>query len=284
MSRLKENRILSFIIMIAVYALACLAGFKEYSQLHLPRWQAILVADTAATLVVFVFSVLLDNASVYDPYWSVQPPVILWAVGWGRRLSVYEIALLTVVTLWAVRLTANWAYTFRSLACQDWRYTRVREKTGAFYPVANLVGIHLMPTVIVYACLLPAVYALDHPARANLLSFLGLGVSLAATAMEGAADIQNHRFHKMGGTGFLREGVWRYSRHPNYLGEILMWWGVAISVVSMYPDMYLLGLGALMNTALFLLVSIPLADSHQSRKPGFAGYKADTRALLPIKK
>lgn len=82
--------------------------------------------------------------------------------------------------------------------------------------------------------------------------------------------------------GFIRDGLWKYSRHPNYLGEILMWWGVALAVLWAAPEQWYLCAGAAANTVLFLAVSIPMADKRQSAKPGFAQYKKETRALLPL--
>ena len=91
-----------------------------------------------------------------------------------------------------------------------------------------------------------------------------------------------HRYRQNRTAPFIRVGLWRHSRHPNYLGEILMWWGVALSVICLYPHAWYLGAGALANTLLFLFVSIPMADGRQSRKEGFAAYKHETRMLLPL--
>ena len=93
-----------------------------------------------------------------------------------------------------------------------------------------------------------------------------------------------HRFRKNRTGTFIRTGLWKYARHPNYLGEILMWWGVALAVISVYPSAWYLCAGAVANTILFLVVSIPMADNRQSKKEGFAEYKAATRMLLPVKK
>ena len=99
------------------------------------------------------------------------------------------------------------------------------------------------------------------------------------------ADYQMHAFRKSGKGGFIRDGLWKNSRHPNYLGEILMWWGIGISAVSTLGWGYsFLVIGAVANTALFLFVSIPLAEGKQAKKEGYAEYKAQTRALLPIAK
>ena len=284
MDVLKRNRGASFVVVTAVYILAAVAGVITYRALAYSWWINLLIADAVATVATFIFSVIFRNASVYDPYWSVQPPVILVAFALGKDLTAFGILLLIAVSFWAIRLTANWAYTFANLYHQDWRYTMLKEKTGVFYPVINFVGIHMVPTLVVYGCILPGVYAVREGLSANLGSVLFLCLSLGAAAMQGTADIQMHRFRKNRDSAFIRRGLWKYSRHPNYLGEILMWWGVGLAVVCAAPNMWYLAAGALANTVLFLTVSIPMADGRQSRKEGFAEYKKQTRMLLPIKK
>ena len=160
----------------------------------------------------------------------------------------------------------------------------LKEKTGVFYPIINFVGIHIVPTLVVYGCVLPAVYAIREALSANIPSIICLCVSLGAAVMQGIADIQMHKYRKNRNGAFIRIGLWKYSRHPNYLGEILMWWGVGLSVIFASPSAWYLAAGAVANTILFLAVSIPMADGRQSRKAGFAEYKAETRMLLPIKK
>ncbi len=284
MEKLKQNRAASFIAVALVYVIATVIGVAVYQMLDLPWWLALLIADAAATVVTFAFSVIFDNASVYDPYWSVQPPVILAAFALGKQLTALGILLLVAVFAWAIRLTANWAYTFGGLCHQDWRYTMLKEKTGVFYPAINFVGIHMVPTLVVYGCTLPAVYAVLNGVPMTLGSVVFLCLSLGAATMQGIADVQMHKFRKSRTSPFIRIGLWKYSRHPNYLGEILMWWGVALSVICAAPGAWYLAAGALANTVLFFAVSIPLADGRQSRKEGFAEYKKQTRMLLPIKK
>lgn len=280
----KQSRMIGFLVVTLVYLLAAAVGIAVYRMLPYAWWLRLLFADVAATVFTFVFSVLFGNASVYDPYWSVQPIVILAFFAMGRELTVVRLLLLAAVFLWGIRLTANWAYTFENLTHQDWRYTMLKEKTGAFYPFVNFTGIHLVPTLIVYGCTLPAVYAFLHDAAWNVGSVVFFCLSVAAAVMQGAADYQMHRYRKHRTGAFIRDGLWKHSRHPNYLGEILMWWGIAGSVLSVFPHVWYLASGALANTVLFLAVSIPMADGRQSRKPGYADYKAHTRMLLPIKK
>ena len=285
---MKINRTASFIIIALVYAISSVVGVIIFNALKFDLWLNLLIADVVATAVVFAFSLIFKNASVYDPYWSVQPMVIALFIALNAGANALSIIMMAVVFTWGVRLTANWAYTFYGMAHQDWRYTMLKETTGVFYPLINFFGIHLFPTLVVYLCVLPVVYGIILNAPINAFSVLFCALSLVATALQGTADCQMHKFKKLKkqgvANGFIRIGLWKYSRHPNYLGEILMWWGMALSLVCALPSTWYLCAGAVVNTLMFLIVSIPMADRRQSKKEGFAEYKMATRILLPIKK
>ena len=287
-----SNRAIGFVVVALVYAASTAVGVVSYVFLPLEQfWLKLLIADVIATVVTFLFSLMLRNASVYDPYWSVQPIVIVIAYAIeAKKLNSAQILFLVAVLLWGIRLTANWAYTFHGLEHQDWRYTMLQEKTGKWYPVVNFVGIHLVPTLVVYGCVLPIAFAYQQSTNLTLKTGNVVGcyaffvVSVLAVLLQGVADYQMHVYRKNRTGNFMQKGLWKYSRHPNYLGEILMWWGVALSFVCVMPQKWYLIAGAVANTLLFLFVSIPMADKRQSRKVGWEEYKAHTRMLLPIKK
>lgn len=286
---IKNSRAASFITVAIIYILAAALGIIVYTLLPYSFWLNLLIADVAATVFVFIFSLIFKNASVYDPYWSVQPIVIVCAFAIGKELTLSRILVLVAVLIWGMRLTANWAYTFHGLKCEDWRYTMLHGKTGKLYPFVNFTGIHLVPTLVVYGCILPAVFLFESAAGCNTITVIGFLISVFAFTVQGAADIEMHSFRILKNSGkitdnFNRNGLWKYSRHPNYLGELLMWWGVAISVVSVMPQNFFLIAGAFANTCLFLLASIPMADGRQARKEGYDEYKNETRMLLPIKR
>ena len=282
--KLKENRALSFVALVAVYMICTLVGLGQYGYLPYPVWINLFIADTVATVVCFIFSLIFKNSSVYDPYWSVAPVVIIVGFAISYGLNTLSLLMLIAVCYWGIRLTANWAYTFKGLCHQDWRYTMLSEKTGKLYPLINFVGIHYVPTLVVYGCILPAVYTVTEKPETTPVSIIFVCVSVFAATMQGVADIQMHSFRKSKVCGFIRTGLWKRSRHPNYLGEILMWWGIGLAGVCAMPDRWYLIFGAVANTMLFLFVSIPLADNRQAKKDGFADYKKQTRMLLPIKK
>ncbi len=282
---MKQSRKLSFLFTIIVYALALAVGLFVYGRMRGGVLFRVFAADIAATVFLFLVSLPLENASVYDPYWSVAPIVILPLA--MRAFGVWNagtIALLCCVTYWGVRLTANWAYTSQGYDHQDWRYTMLREKSGALYPLVSLFGIMLFPTLVVYLCLLPALHYIQF-GGINLVTLLGFALCLCAATLQLVADVQLHRFQRQAKNRgqIIRHGVWRHARHPNYLGEILMWWGVFVVLLSVRPSLWLLGIGALTNTLMFLLISIPMAESRMAGyKEGFDRYVQETNRLLPI--
>ncbi len=282
---MKIKRGLSFVIIALVYALASAIGILTYLATdHLGVWVALLIADVVATVVTFIFSLIFKNASVYDPYWSVQPLVILLAFICVNGLNLASSLIFVAICIWSLRLTANWAYTFYGMEHQDWRYTMLKEKTGAFYPVVNFVGIHLVPTLIVYLCTIPAVLVTIAKPSFDIVCLAGLFLALTGIVLEFVADIQMHIFKKKRPSTFIRIGIWEHSRHPNYLGEILFWWGVAFYCIANMPHLWYLFVGALVNTLLFLCVSVPMAEGKQSKKEGFLEYVKETNLLLPFRK
>ena len=284
MDAIKKSKLISILLIAVIYILAAVFGTAVYMLLPFAFWVNLLIADAGATVFVFVFSLIFGNASVYDPYWSVQPIVIIAGYALTSGFSSATLLLIISIVIWGVRLTANWAYAFGGLEYQDWRYTKLDLETGKFYPLINFLGIHMFPTMVVYCCVLPAVFVTLEGSRANAGSITGTVICLGAAALQFFADRQMHKYRNSGQKGLIRTGLWKYSRHPNYLGEIMMWWGVGIQAVSVLPHYWWLFSGAVINTLMFFTVSIPMADKRQSAKPGYAEYKASTRSLLPIPK
>lgn len=279
-----KSRWFGYSLITLTYLLAGFLGILVYNKLSYAFWINLLIADVISTIFVFLISVITRNASVYDPYWSVQPVFIILAFLLTYGFNIIGVIILCIVSLWGIRLTANWAYTFTGMKHEDWRYVQLKKQSGYFYPLVNLFGIHLVPTLVVYGCTLPAVFLIYYKASFNWLAVIPCLISVGAIIIQTTSDIQMHKFRKQQSKGLIRVGLWKYSRHPNYLGEILMWWGVALTLVISLPSKWYLIIGAIANTLLFLFISIPMAEKRQSNKEGFSQYKKETRMLLPIKK
>ncbi|MFW5713539.1 MAG: DUF1295 domain-containing protein [Brevefilum sp.] len=283
-----EKRTQSFLTITLCYFAAAIMGLWVFGMVDAQPWLKLLIADLAATFFIWLASLVLDNASVYDPYWSVQPPIILGlALVFLGEFKIGPILLVFVVFFWGARLSINWMVTFHGLHKQDWRYDQLKEQSKGLFPLVNLFGIQILPTLIVYACLLPGFYYVVRSGGMNLLTVIGLSMAFCGAILEMMADYQMQKFRqeRRSRSELLRSGVWRRSRHPNYLGEITVWWGVYSVMFSVYPDLWYLGFGALANTCLFLFISIPLAENHLAEyKEGYKEYIQETPMLIPFPK
>ena len=277
-----KSKSLSIIIILFIYLLAAILGIFIYQILNFHYFMNLLIADIAATIFIFIFSLLFKNASMYDPYWSVCPMVCSIGFFISNKISLLSVLVLIAVNFWAIRLTYNWAYGFKGLEFQDWRYTKLKEENKLLYPIINFFGIHLFPTLVVYFCMLPFVYIIKEGLEFSYLSLVGFSICIIAVILQLVSDTQMHKYRKSGVHGLINIGLWKYSRHPNYLGEIMMWYGIAFMLLSIRFDKWYFILGAVINMLMFLFISIPLQDRRQSKKEGYEDYKKRTRNLLPI--
>lgn len=278
------SRTASLAVITAVYAIAIIIGCLTFIEARqaLPVIWALLVSDVTATVFVWGMGLVYENVSVYDPYWSVAPPVYFtaWAFftgQWGTPV----VLLLVAVWYWGIRLTGNWAYTFKGLGHEDWRYTRYREMLSpVLFQLTNFFGLNMMPTLLVFVCMLPGFGIFDAPAAVNGFTWMGFGICLAAVTVQLVADRQSHRFRKETPGQVCDAGLWKHGRHPNYFGEVLFWWGIWAMYASLF-GIDVLVLGPLAMTALFVFISIPMMERRQlENKPGYRDYKEKTRLFI----
>ena len=247
---------------------------------------SLFVADVVATIIVWAFGLLYENVSVYDPYWSVFPPVafLLWAFYTGVW-SLPVILLLVATWYWGWRLTRNWAITFKGIGHEDWRYTKYRSLHPALFHLINFFGLNMVPTLVVFAAMLPGLKIYELNAlniTPSLVGRVGVGfvICLSSATIQLIADKQSHDFRAAHPGEVCNVGLWKHGRHPNYFGEIQFWWGIWIMYAALNGfDWFILGPIAM--TALFLGISIPLMEQRQlANKPGYAEYRKQTRMLI----
>lgn len=270
-----KTRSLGLVTVAYVVAIAVAAAWLWLGPSTGRLWLDTLIADLLATMAIFAFSRTYRNSSFYDAYWSVIPPLLLF-YWWYRSTDVdlLRACLITaVVTLWAIRLTANWVYAFPGLRHEDWRYPLFKERAGRFEFLADLIAIHLIPTLQVFLAMVPVYVALTRPGAGLVwLAWLAFAVGLAAVALELVADVQMHRFVAQRRSGeAMDRGLWGWSRHPNYFGEFAFWAALALFGIAAAPaDWWWLILGALAMLAMFLGASIPMMEQRSlQRRPAY---------------
>ena len=251
-------------------------------------WLDTLIADVVATLVVFAFSRGYRNSSFYDAYWSVIPPLLLGYWWYESGVTTVRTWLLAVlVTVWAVRLTGNWVYAFPGLHHEDWRYPMFRERAGRFAVVADLLAIHLIPTLQVFLAMVPVYVAVMTPDTGlTWLAIVAFVIGMAAVTLELVADVQMHRFVAQRRPGEVMDrGLWSWSRHPNYFGEFGFWVALAlfgVAATSGSPASLWLFAGAAAMLAMFLGASIPMMEDRSlQRRPDYQAVVQRVSRFVP---
>ncbi|MCB9639795.1 MAG: DUF1295 domain-containing protein [Myxococcales bacterium] len=251
-------------------------------------WKAIW-ADVAATCVIFFASMWVNNSSMYDPYWSVAPvPIavywyIVYAPAGVERLRV--LLMMLGVVFWSVRLTMNWLTSWWGLGHEDWRYRQLQDQTGALWWVVSFLGIHMFPTILVLLGCLPIWEVMTTQGRPfGWLDVFATLVTGGAIAIEMTSDLQLRRFMRERKPGeLMRRGLWAYSRHPNYFGEIMFWCGLYLFGLAANPTWNVTSAGPISMIVLFVLISIPLMEKKILKtRPQYRQIQQEVSMLIPL--
>lgn len=284
-----KKKALGLIILFLVYLFAIAIGMGVFFLLknHVHYLVNILIADVTATVFVWLMGVIFKTASVYDPYWSLQ--TLFFYIGmliYFNSWNFFTIIPLIAIAIYSIRLTGNFIMGFHDLSYIDWRYKMLREKSGKLFQLVNLFGICMFPTLVVYSASIP-LYVYTSLSEFSYLDMIGTIIILGGTLLEFIADWQMKVFikYRTSRDKVIDYGLWYYSRHPNYLGEISIWFGAALVLIIHNPTYWYFIFGAVINLLMFLFISIPMEEKHMlTYKPGLKDYIRTTSMLLILPK
>jgi steroid 5-alpha reductase family enzyme len=186
-------------------------------------------ALTLMMLVLWVLSIPLRDVSIVDPAWGLGFAIVAWiafAIGegsWGRRLL-----LAVLVSVWGLRLGGYLLARKLTMRCEEPRYTPMRERFSPHFPLISLGVVFLLQGALVWVISLPVQGAAPQPDPLGVLDWIGVGVWAVGIFFETVGDEQLRRF-KADPTNkgrVMDRGLWRYTRHPNYFGDTMVWWGI----------------------------------------------------------
>lgn len=250
----------------------------------------LLYADISMTVVTYLFSLLKRNSSTYDPYWSVIPFyfILLWFVFFGgNEWGIYQWISAFVVSFWSWRLTLSWERGWKGWSQEDYRYINFRNQFGKFFEPINFLAIHLFPTIMVFLGMWSLFWVfIFGDIQSQGLFYAGASLSILGIFFEVFADKELDNFRKRENKhkkDILRSGIWAYSRNPNYLGEIVFWFGLLGMGIASDAPIYT-AVGAFGMLLMFLLASIPMKDKQmkKNRPASFEKYKREVSKLIPF--
>ena len=245
-----------------------------------------LMPPLAIAVASWLASLPLRDASIADRVWPwlVAAPVAAYAWLLGAP-SARAACMTALLVLWSVRLCAyitwrNWGHG------EDRRYAAMRAEHGTSFPRRSLVTVFLLQGVLGWLVSWPLLAGWAGQRPMGALDLAGGALALFGIAFEAAADAQLARFRAAPGQHgqVLREGLWRWSRHPNYFGEACTWWGLGLmGLAALGPAGAWCLASPLLMTMLLLRVSgVSLLERDiADRRPGYSDYVQRTSAFFP---
>lgn len=242
------------------------------------------LAVGALMLLTWLVSLRMHDVSIVDPVWGLAFVAAVWAAfavadgDDGRRLL-----LALLVTVWGVRLFGYLAWRHGGRG-EDRRYTAMRERNPDTFAVRALVTVFGLQALLVLVVSLPVQMGQIPPTPGlGVLAVVGTAVWAVGLAFESVGDAQLARFRADPANRgkVLDTGLWRYTRHPNYFGDFLVWWGLFI--VAAEAGVWWTVVGPVVMSVLLVRVSgVSLLEKDISaRRPGYADYVRRTSAFLP---
>lgn len=236
-------------------------------------------------LVLWVASVAVRDASIVDRFWGLAFVVVATAASAATDGAVDRARLVTIlITIWGLRLSLH--ITARNLGhAEDYRYQAMRRHWGERFPVVSLVTVFGLQAVIAWIVSLPLQAAISAPMPEDLglLDFLGLVVWTGGFLFEAVGDWQLTAFQADARNRgrVMNRGLWRYTRHPNYFGDAVQWWGIFLFAAA--TGAWWTAVGPALMTLLLLRVSgVALLEKKlRKSRPGYEEYVRRTSAFLP---
>lgn len=246
------------------------------------------VALIIFTFVTFLFalSIFFKRNDIADVAWGTG--IFLVALS-GYLLnedrSTLALAITILIGLWGFRLSLR--ILLRNLKKdEDFRYKKWREEWGRIFYLRSYLQVYLLQGFLMIVVGYGAIHANQYNQTSGLGYFFGVGLLVWAVGyfFETVGDWQLDKFinSKPAPGEIMRSGLWKYSRHPNYFGEVTMWWGLWLMVAPL-PISYIALISPLTITFLILKVSgIPMLEKKFEGNPNWVEYKRVTSAFLPL--
>jgi steroid 5-alpha reductase family enzyme len=252
--------------------------------------------------VIQIFQITAASIMVYMTGWFIAAQVrgrndiadVAWGLGFilaaavslgaGGVYSPRGLLVSSLVLAWGVRLALH-IHTRNRGKGEDPRYRQWREEWGRWFVLRSFLQVFVLQGLLLVLVAVPVIVVnAAPPAPLGWLDGLGVMVWLTGFCFEAFGDWQLLQFIRNPSNKgrLMTTGLWRYTRHPNYFGEVTLWWGIWLMTLSL-PGGWLTVVGPLTITTLILKVSgIPMLEKPYEDRADFQAYKRRTSAFFPL--
>ena len=236
--------------------------------------------------VVWVFSVRKRDASIIDIFWGLGFVVAAWSYFWmSDAATTRKYLVIALVTLWGLRLSLyilwrNWGKG------EDYRYQAMRAKDPSGFPLRSLYSVFWLQAILLWAISMPLLQAQRAATPTGLvwLDLLGLVFFVIGFVFEAGGDWQMARFkaYPANRGKVLDRGFWRYTRHPNYFGDAMVWWGFFLFAAATPRSLWTVYSPIVMTFLLLRVSGVALLEKGlRGTKPEYRDYVERTSAFFP---
>lgn len=231
----------------------------------------------------FIVSVIKKRNDIADIAWGMGFVLMAWLSFIISGFSLKALIVNALVTVWGVRLAIH-IYIRNKDKPEDSRYLEWRKTWKNFF-LRSYLQVFLLQGIFLFLISLPIIY-INHSVSDSfgILEVAGLIIWGTGFYFETTGDKQLKDFmaNPVNKGKLMDRGLWQYSRHPNYFGEVILWWGIFIIAISA-PDSWFTIIGPMTITILILFVSgIPLLEKKYAGRPDFEKYKKQTSVFFPL--
>lgn len=233
----------------------------------------------------FVVSLIKKRNDVADVAWGLGFVLLSWVSYLTTQLSgVRGLLVITLVSIWGFRLAWH-IYSRNKGKTEDYRYQEWRKQWGDLFYLRSYLQVYLLQGLFLFVIVLPVLIINKNAGPAlGILDIVGVLVWLTGFFFESVGDAQLASFKKnpTNKGHLIQTGLWKYTRHPNYFGEVTQWWGIWLIALNT-PFGWLGIIGPLTITFVILKVSgVPLLEKKMVENPEFAEYKRRTSMFFPL--
>lgn len=231
----------------------------------------------------FIIAIVKKRNDVADIAWGLGFILIAWLSFFSSGFSVKSLVVNILVSIWGLRLAWH-IHSRNKNKPEDSRYQEWRKAWKHFY-LRSFLQVFMLQGFFLYVISLPIMF-INHASSSGfgIWEILGLLIWGVGFFFESTADrqLKNHISNPKNKGQLMQSGLWRYSRHPNYFGEVTQWWGIFIIALSVPGSLFTI-IGPVTITLLILFVSgVPLLEKKYAGRPDFEEYKKRTSVFFPL--
>jgi steroid 5-alpha reductase family enzyme len=240
------------------------------------------IAIFASANVGFIVSLIKKRNDIADIFWGIGFILVAWtSFFFSGNFNIRSLLVNILVTSWGLRLALHIGFRNRGKS-EDFRYKAWRESWGKSFIIRSYLQVFILQGVLLFIISLPIILVNTRDKEFGVFDILGFIIRIIGFLFEAIGDYQLRQFttNSANRGKIMQTGLWKYTRHPNYFGEVVLWQGIFCFAL---PFGFWTIISPLTITLLILYVSgIPLLEKKYENNAEFAEYKKKTSAFFPM--